>query len=204
MGRSLLSFIINVIKAKLVMRKMNGLLFLSKNDFYISETPMGALLNSTIRHGFFVILFYSTQCQYCKAITPIFQQLPSVIHGVQFGMINVSTNTETVHMSRKTIAPIEYVPYIVLYVNGEPAYKYNGPVTVGDIQQFIMTMSKQFGDVKQRFVQPSTNPSAGGRPQEKPTEHDSPQQRRTIPAYTIGLPFLENERTYLEYDEAYH
>jgi thioredoxin-like negative regulator of GroEL len=179
---------------------MNGLLFLSKNDFYISETPMGALLNSTIRHGFFLILFYSTQCQYCKAITPIFQQLPSAIHGVQFGMINVSANTETVHMSRKTIAPIEYVPYIVLYVNGEPAYKYNGPVTIKDIQQFIVTMSKQFGDVKQRFVQPSTNPSAaGGRPLEQPMTH-----RRTIPAYTIGIPFLENERTYLEYDEAYH
>jgi thiol-disulfide isomerase/thioredoxin len=183
---------------------MNGLLFLSKNDFYISETPHGALLNSTIRHGFLLILFYSTQCQYCKAIIPVFQQLPSVIHGVQFGMINVSTNTETVHMSRKTIAPIEYVPYIVLYVNGEPAYKYNGPVTVGDIQQFIVTMSKQFGDVKQRFVQPSTNPNGGGRVQGNPPEHQVGAQQRTIPAYTIGLPYLENERTYLEYNEAYN
>ena len=43
------------------------------------------------------------------------KQLPGTVTGCQFGMINVSKNKKTIRMSKNTITPLTYVPYIILY-----------------------------------------------------------------------------------------
>jgi hypothetical protein len=169
---------------------MSGLLFLATDDFSIQRGTKGNIMCTSIP-GFSLILFYSTDCQHCRSIIPIFKSLPGTINGCQFGMINVSQNKHTVHMSRETIAPINVVPYIVLHINGKPYMRYNGPYLSEHIVQFIVDVSKNM-----QLSQSQTN------------KEQNNQQKETsgIPAYTIGIPLCGTDENvcYLDFDEAYN
>ena len=45
-------------------------------------------------------------------------------------------------MSRNSIAPITVVPYVILYVNGKPYMRYQGPQDIKEIARFIIDISK--------------------------------------------------------------
>jgi thioredoxin-like negative regulator of GroEL len=169
---------------------MSGLLFLSSEDFFVNETQTEKLLNCQVNSGLLLVLFYSTQCEHCQKVIPVFRQLPQRIHGCAFGMVNVSNNAKVVHLSRNTISPIQYVPLVILYVNGEPYYKYKGAISLEEIQKFIVQMG-QILESKQKFV----NQQQPARPIAK--------EGRKIPEYTIGMPYCDEDVCYLEFDEAY-
>ena len=80
-----------------------------------------------------------------------FRKLPGTISGCQFGMINVSKNKEIVRTSKDTIAPITYVPYIILYHNGRPYMRYDGPANQNDIQNFIVEVANSL-QTRQSFT----------------------------------------------------
>lgn len=167
---------------------MSGLLFLSSDDFNVSRGTKGNILCHTIP-GFSLILFYSTQCEHCQTLIPIFKKLPGSIGGCQFGMINVSTNKTCVRMSKSTIAPINYVPYIVLYVDGKPFMSYKGPHDSGEIKRFIFEVAQKVQG-KQKL--------SGEKIREDPKGNG-------IPQYTIGHPLYgpDDKVCYLEFDTAY-
>jgi glutaredoxin-related protein len=159
-----------------------GLLYLSNDDFRISETPEGKFLVHSIP-GFSLVLFYSKQCPHCDDFLPVFKKLTGSIEGCFVGILNVSTNKQCVMASRDTQAPIEYVPFVLLYYNGKPSMIYKGPADPGTIIQFIMDVSKQ--------IQSNTVEQASS-------------SARKIPEYTIGKPlFGEDNVCYLPYDDAY-
>ena len=166
---------------------MSGLLFLNSDDFNVLNGEKGKILSTEIK-GFSLILFYSTQCVYCKKLIPIFKTLPGTIGGCQFGMINVSTNKNCVIISRNSIDPIKYVPYIVLYVNGRPFMKYQGPYDINEIQKFVVAVSQKIQN-KHNFDS---------------DENVKENVRGGIPEYTIGNPLYGTGKVcYLEFDEAY-
>lgn len=160
---------------------MSGLLFLTSEDFFIR----GDTLSCNIR-GISLILFYSTQCIYCKTLIPIFKTLTGTIGGCQFGMINVSNSKSCIKMSRETICPITYVPYIILYVNGNPFMRYNGPSDINEIQRFVLEVANKIHS-KQKFSE----------------EIISKDTQKEIPPYTIGIPVCNNDICYLEFEDAY-
>lgn len=160
---------------------MSGLLFLTSEDFFIK----GDNLCSNIQ-GISLILFYSTQCIHCKCLTPIFKSLPGTIGGCQFGMINVSNSKSCVKMSRETLSPITYVPYIILYINGSPFMRYNGPAEQSEIQRFVLEVANKI-QTKQKFTE------------EIITKNIS----KEIPPYTIGHPVCNDNVCYLEFEDAY-
>jgi len=166
---------------------MSGLLFLSSDDFQIAKGTKGDILTNSIP-GFSLILFYSTQCQHCQKLIPIFKKLPGTIGGCQFGMINVSSNKNLVRLSKDTVAPITYVPYIVLYINGRPFMKYQGPHDAGEIRRFVLEVAQKVQS-KQKFSD----------------ENVKEDPRGNIPAYTIGHPLYgPDERVcYLPMVDAY-
>lgn len=168
---------------------MSGLLFLTSDDFQNQQGSKGPIMCTNIQ-GFSLILFYSTQCQHCQSLIPIFKRLPGSVGGCQFGMINVSHNKSCVIMSRQTIAPIKVVPYIVLYINGKPYMRYNGPHDQQEIGRFIVEVSQK--------IQKQEN-----------IENDQRIKKNNsgeIPAYTIGHPLcgIDNKVCYLEFDDAYN
>lgn len=170
---------------------MSGLLFLTSDDFSITKGTKGNILCHSIP-GFSLILFYSTACSHCQQLIPVFKKLIGTIGGCQFGMINVSSNKSCIRMSQETIAPITYVPYIVLYINGRPFMKYQGPHDVGEIKRFVLAVAEKVQN-KQKFSS-DTNTNVKEDP------------RGGIPAYTIGKPIIgeDDNVCYLQFDEAYH
>ena len=167
---------------------MSGLLFLTHQDFTVIKGSRGNILCNQIP-SFSLILFYSTQCNYCQNLIPIFKSLPGTVHGCQFGMINVSKNKPVVFLSKETIAPITYVPLIFLYIEGKPFMRYDGPNSQQDIQNFILEVASKIQS-KQQF-----------------TKNESPNVHKTdngIPAYCLGKPLCgERDVCYLEFDNAY-
>lgn len=171
---------------------MSGLLFLTSDDFAVQRGAKGPILCHNIR-GFSLILFYSTHCSYCNDLIPIFKKLPGSIDGCQFGMINVSSNRTCVEMSQNTIAPIKYVPFIILYVDGQPLMIYKGPSNEEDIRKFIVEVASNVGR-KQQF-----SSSNNAKIKEDPESG--------IPAYTVGKPIsgdLRDSRCYLNFTTAYN
>ena len=169
---------------------MSGLLFLTSDDFTVTKGTKGNILCQSIP-GFSLILFYSTQCEHCNTLIPIFKKLPGTIGGCQFGMINVSSNKTCVRMSKDTIVPITYVPYIVLYINGKPFMRYQGPYDMSEIKRFVIEVAQNVKS-KQSFTSEKVkiDPNGG------------------IPAYTIGKPLYGNKHAplvcYLDFDTAYN
>lgn len=164
---------------------MNGLSFLTTEDFSIQKGTKGNILCHGIP-GFSLILFYSTKCHHCQKIIPIFKTLPGTIGGCQFGMINISTNKECHRMSKNTISPITYVPYIILYINGKPFMAYKGPYNADEIRRFVIEVANNV-QKKQQFTKGRIKEETDG----------------AIPAYTIGVPVCSDSVCYLDEDHAY-
>ena len=170
---------------------MSGLLFLTSEDFQLSRGTKGPVMGHSIP-GFSLILFYSTQCEHCQSLIPIFKKLPGTVGGCQFGMINVSHNKKCVIMSRETSSPIQVVPYIILYVNGKPYMRYKGPHDAGEIARFIVEVSRR---ARQSSAKRDT----------KTESKIKKDPRGGLPAYTIGKPLYgsDDDVCYLEFINAY-
>ena len=167
---------------------MSGLLFLSSEDFSIGKGIKGPILCNNIP-SLSLILFYSTNCKYCFELMPIFKKLPGMIMGCQFGIINVSTNKEVINMSNQTIVPIEYIPYILLYVNGRPYIMYKGPSDIAEIGKFIKEVAHS--------IQSNSNNSFM---KDERVKHSD----KGIPKYSIGHPLCGDDKVcYLTEKEAY-
>ena len=167
---------------------MSGLLFLAIEDFKQADGNRGTIMCTEIP-GFSLILFYSTQCNFCQNMIPIFRRLPGSISGCQFGMINVTKHKDIVRLSKDTIAPITYVPYIILYHNGRPYMRYDGPAKHEDIQNFIVDVANSL-QTRQSFTNDQKKDS---------------NKEKFIPEYTVGIPKPggRDDVCYLEYDDAY-
>jgi Thioredoxin len=167
---------------------MSGLLFLQACDFSVQSGQRGDIVCNNIR-GISLVLMYSTKCQHCQNLIPIFKRLPGTIGGCQFGMINVTVETDIVLMSRNSISPIKYVPLIILYVNGKPFIRYDGPHTEMDIRTFLIEVTNKL-QTKEKFSVDKSKES---------------KNNREIPSYTVGIPLYgEEDDFYLEFNEAYN
>ena len=165
---------------------MSGLLFLSQDDFFLSKGAKGNLLCTSIP-GLSLILFYSPQCEHCQNFIPLFKKICGTVGGCQFGMINVGANKNLIKMSKETIAPITFVPYILLSFNGRGLMVYRGPADMNEVRRFIIEVAQKMNS-KQKFTEEKV--------QETP--------RGNIPSYTIGLPLYgEDEDFYFEFNTAY-
>ena len=168
---------------------MSGLLFLTSEDFQLFRGTNGSIMGTNIP-GFSLILFYSTQCEHCQELIPIFKRLPGNVGGCQFGMINISHNKNCIMMSRQTTVPIKVVPYIILYVNGKPYMRYRGPHQAQEIARFIVEVAESVQKGRRK-------PKTESKIQQNPNEG--------IPAYSIGKPLygLDDDVCYLEFNKAY-
>jgi hypothetical protein len=166
---------------------MSGLLFLTSEDFLVKRGVKGNELVHSIP-GFSFILFYSVHCQYCQNFIPVFKKLPGTIAGCQFGMLNVTNNKQLIELSKNTITPIKYVPYMVLYVNSIPYMEYQGPADINNIRNFIIEVANNI-EKKQSFTKQNVK-----------IENSNNNE---IPAYCIGRPICSGNVCYLDFNKAY-
>ena len=171
---------------------MSGLLFLTAVDFSIVKDPnidKDIMVNNL--NNFSLILFYSTYCVHCQSIIPILKSLPGTVAGCQFGIINVSKNTKTVKMSKNTITPLTYVPYIILYYKGRPYMRFDGdPTNIQEIQNFLHDVAN----------------SILAQVNEQDSDADD-EQHYCIPEYCIAKPSkggLNEKICYINFSDAYN
>lgn len=170
---------------------MNSLIFLSEQDFSIQQGKKGRILCNNLP-GVSLVLFFSKQCPHCTDVFPVFAALPHGIPGCQFSVLNISMFPVVAQKAQQTIAPITHVPFIILYVNGRPFVRYNGPKTYEDISNFV-------NEVLSR-IQSKRNFSSSSSSSKLSVEDND------IPEYASGIPFnmvCEGETCYLTFGEAY-
>jgi thiol-disulfide isomerase/thioredoxin len=178
---------------------MSSLLFLSSQDFNVSQGTSGNILTTPIM-GFSLIMFYSPKCVYCQKLIPIFKQLPQYVAGCKFGMINVSQQRDIIRMASQTIVPIKYVPLIILYINGNPYMKYEGPGNMDEIRDFILQIANSIQS--QNSFATSTR-GANSTPQTSSGGGRVIERKNELPIYG-GIPLCGDDGVcYLEYNEAY-
>lgn len=167
-------------------------IFLTNEDFYLEQINTSRLLFTNIR-GISVVMFYSTKCVHCQSLIPIFKSLPRMIPNCQFGMVNIDLHKQVIAMSRETIDPIKFVPYIVFYANKRPIIKYSGPHNLNEIVRFVTEVSKTLSS--QQFFQPDTGAASA----------DKQKQQPRIPEYTTGIPCSstqhKNDETHISNDD---
>jgi len=130
---------------------MSGIYFFNTDDFHIKQTERGDIMHLRESKGLALLLFYSKECKFCDGLINKFKQLPNLINGCIFGMINVNKNIGLVELSKNTINPLTYVPDLILYVDGAPHVRYDGNHEIEDIRKFIFDIYKNIE--KTRFLQ---------------------------------------------------
>lgn len=201
---------------------MSGILFMGSDDFCVRAGEKGNMLCLTGWKGLTLIMFYSKECQFCHKLINKFKQLPTIVNGCKFAMCCINRHFDIVEKSKNTIAPIEYVPDVILYVDGSPYIRYDGPHEVDDIKSFIFNVYERlqktcFSDNKQPLPMQQQQQQ---QPTYHPSSHDNirmqrpmpPQQNNnynnnnnnnyniqqvmenSIPAYTIGKPICGQKR----------
>lgn len=168
---------------------MSSLLFLNSKEFAVQKGPKGPIMCHSVP-GFTLILFYSHMCPHCQNLIPVFKRLPGTVNGCQFGIVNIHANPACRTMSDSTIAPIKYVPFIMLYIDGRPFMSYTGPYTAAEIQRFVIDVANNL-QKKQEFSREKVreDPEGGG-----------------IPTYSIGKPISggkDQNVCYLTFLDAY-
>jgi hypothetical protein len=100
-------------------------------------------------------------------------------------------------MSQTTIAPIKYVPFVVLYVNGKPFMIYKGPHDEGEIRKFVVEIANNI-QKRQQFSKREDVPQGGG-------GQEAGNVPEKIPEYCLGKPICGNDKVcYLEFNTAYN
>ena len=158
----------------------SGLFFVTTEDFEIRNTGKGSTLCVTI-DGYALVLYYSTKCEHCQKLIPIFKKLPGTVGGCTFAMVNVSQNKEILKLSKSTKAPISYVPYVVLHINGEPFMRYDGPHDLNEMKRFVV-------EIAQKVSQAKATPKRAQVRAQNPTPKQEVPAPVQIPAFTIGVP----------------
>ena len=176
---------------------MSGILFLGNDDFQVRQGDKGQILSLTYESkGLTLVLYYSTECPYCDNLINKFKQLPSFVNGCQFAMVNVSRNMDIVERSKNTIAPISYVPDVILYVNGAPYVRYDGPHDIQHIKDFIVDIYKKIQ--KTAFMEQEMSQNRTQYPTMQPQEYQAPQQNmqnmQNSPPMMMGKPQMQQQQ----------
>jgi thiol-disulfide isomerase/thioredoxin len=156
-----------------------GLLILEEEDFELVDTGKVVHMVHTVESRFSIVMFYTDSCDQCKVIKPIllaFVGNPTI----QICMVNVydSESTKLIELSQKTTTALQYVPFIVFYINGIPFKKYDGGYNLSDFQSFIKNVMEEASKIKDTST------------------------ISEIPPYTIGKP-NSTKVCYLTYQKAY-
>lgn len=125
--------------------------YLSDDAFYLNDQRK---LCAKVP-GLSLIMFHSDNCGHCSDALPVLKAVSDAIPWCKFLLHNVRSRY-VVNLSRQTGAPINYTPYILIYFDGIPYYRWDGPRTFNDIKQFVIDMSKNLG-MKQNFSSVQVN-----------------------------------------------
>jgi len=172
---------------------MSGILFLHSNDLVLKTGERGNMLCLYPEsQGLVLVFYYSKECPHCDKVMTLFKQLPSNVTGCTFAIFNVTLNMDIVERSRNTIAPITYVPDLILYVNGSPFMRYDGDHSIQSIQSFLQDIYNKLQ--KTRFA---PSPASQSHSQQSHSQQSHSQQSHSQQSHSQQQhPYQPQQQTY--------
>lgn len=167
---------------------MSNLIFLTTKDFFLEQSQKGSSLCHRTP-GVSLVFYYADACEGCQTIKPQYHQLPRVIGGCKFALVDLTKNPNLAQASKQTLAPIKYVPLLILYYDGRPFLQYDDDNSIEKIVEFVKYAMKILA-TKKPF-----SPEKG-----------SGVKEVDIPAYSLGIPYnlvCDANRCYLQFNKAY-
>lgn len=161
-------------------------MFINSREFVIKDRNMVKHND----HGFTFVFFFTPDCVYCNDVKPAFVHLSKVIRGCNFFFCDVSDNyLPSISTHSKT--PITYVPFLLLFANGQVIGQYfpdedNPANNVQRMADFIKTTTSQYvkKNVSGGSVSTVTEPEK--------------------PVYSYGIPYNRSARRVCKlYNDAY-
>jgi thiol-disulfide isomerase/thioredoxin len=141
-------------------KQSDQIIFLGSQNFGIGQGTKGKLLFNDVP-GISIVLFYSTNCEVCHTVIPIFRELPKYVDKCKFAVINVDKNKEVIAKSAETTMALKYVPQIIIFHNGKPFVKYTGEKKLEPMVSFfrdtISRVEQSFNFSKQSEKKKETN-----------------------------------------------
>ena len=124
--------------------------FLDESDFTFMNSKNGKLLSHKLP-GLSFVLFYTNGCKFCKIMSENFKKLPSLYKGIKFCMFNLTNKHHFIqNVKKETITPIDYVPYMMVYVDGTPYVQYTGEYDVNKCLAFLNNVEKSIHNSKMK------------------------------------------------------
>jgi|SRR5579862_2314890 len=85
-----------------------------------------------------IFVFFKLQnCEGCNAFEPVFKKLASEDRRVIYGIVDLTNNNQITQISKTTTTPIQTVPHLILYINGQPFAKFKGQKNLNGIKNFL-------------------------------------------------------------------
>lgn len=180
---------------------------LTPDNFHVNSVDKTLCLGARyLKHCF--VMFMNDSCVYCKDVYPAFKALsnsPNI--NCMFAVMNVELDDRKIlTMSKYTSTPIEYVPYMIMYVDGRPHSQFHPNEQYPDrsfhpMRIFVhdVTSSSSMKNgmaIKRREDVGNTtgdnNNNVNGSSNKKmKTSHESSDR----PAYSLGIPISsDNDR----------
>lgn len=130
------------------------------------QAPGGQVLKIRIP-GIVFVMFKQQNCGFCRSFIPQFEAMSVREQRIRFCYAEISgENRKIVTMAQSTNTPIKSVPMFIVYVNGAPAFKYNGIHEQGKMLAFLNQIIMKVGGgsrapsnfVEQHPTQPQREP----------------------------------------------
>ena len=183
---------------------MSGIYFFNNNDFTLRQSMKGKLLGFAEDYkGIYLVLFYSKECKFCDELMSEFKQLPKMILGCKFVMVNINQNPEIIDMSKQTISYFLRTRSnsICQRITLHPIRWTND---LDNIKNFVLDISTKLE--KTSFLSEEVSPPPA--PIDIQTQQVSIKPEEMIQEYTIGKPLCGSNKDvygkcYLGFESAY-
>ncbi len=174
------------------------LIELHADSFRKLKGSKGYVLGIPNANNLTLVMFYSTQCEYCDQAMPELARLSRHLREnnlpIQVAVCDVGKNRAVIKEASETVDPIKYVPYSVIYLKDRPYVRYNGNKVAEEMFKYLIEVMRRI-DTKQQFVRSD----ARNGQQEDEEKDEAPQ------APGMGVPYnmvTEQSVCYLTNEEA--
>ena len=147
-------------------------MYLTSRDFTVNDGQLVKINDQ----GYSFVFIYTNSCKWCHDLMPAFKRLSTIVRGVNFQYMDMANdNYILMDMSAMTNTPIEYVPFLILFLNGKQIAHFspddNNPNIIEQMESFIVSNTRR-----------------------QPNGNSSFEVESDIPPYSLGIPYNRGTR----------
>ena len=146
-----------------------SILHLTNNDFYVDNGKKGKVMCTTQKDILFAFFHLNdNECSNCTTMIPEFVNVAKRLPQIKYALVNLSKYPEIFKKTVDTIAPIKYVPYLIIFVNNRPFLRYDGGKSSSEMYEFIKELLENMPKYLPQYQPPQQQSQQQSQPQGNP------------------------------------